>query len=119
MGWGSGTTQFPYLISPLEAVQARARKDRSNVNWHLDDWDTAGAQSVAKSAEVALVFVSADSGEQYITVEGNEGDRLNLTAWKNGDNLVTDIANVHSNVIVIVHAVGPIIMEPCKSGPVV
>ena len=30
---------------------------------------------VAIRQSVALVFVSADSGEDYITVDGNEGDR--------------------------------------------
>lgn len=30
--------------------------------------------AITKSA--ALVFINSDSGEDYITVDGNEGDRL-------------------------------------------
>ena len=76
MGWGSGTAEFPYLITPLEALQARARQDRSRVDWYLDNWDLAGAAKAVQLKDVALVFANADSGEQYITVDGNEGDRF-------------------------------------------
>jgi len=34
----------------------------------------AGNVAISKSA--ALVFINSDSGEGYITVDGNEGDRL-------------------------------------------
>lgn len=81
MGWGSGTANFPYLISPLEAIQSRARKDRSSVNWYLNNWDLNGVTSVVQQQEVALVFVNADSGEQYLTVDGNEGDRCVLAIY--------------------------------------
>ena len=79
MGWGSGTTNFPYLISPLEAVQARARQDKSSVNWYLNNWNLNGVANAVQQQDVALVFVNADSGEGYITVDGNEGDRYVLT----------------------------------------
>lgn len=36
-----------------------------------------------------MVFATADSGEEYITVDGNIGDRNNLSLWNNGDNLVS------------------------------
>lgn len=54
MGWGSGTAQFPYLISPLEAIQARARKDRSLVSWFLDNFDLGGAASAAQQQAAAV-----------------------------------------------------------------
>ena len=37
MGWGSGSASFPYLITPLEAIQERARHDRSSVSWFLSN----------------------------------------------------------------------------------
>jgi hypothetical protein len=60
------------------------------------------------------VFVSADSGEEYINVDGNEGDRRNLTVWKGGDELVKAVAGVNSHVVVVIHAVGPVLVEECK-----
>ncbi|RPD58566.1 hypothetical protein L226DRAFT_536965 [Lentinus tigrinus ALCF2SS1-7] len=117
MGWGSGTANFPYLITPLEALQARARKDRASVASFLGNWDLAGAAAAAVDQDVALVFVNADSGEDYITVDGNEGDRKNLTLWGNADALVAAVAAVNRNTVVVVHAVGPAILEPWIENP--
>ncbi|EIW57101.1 uncharacterized protein TRAVEDRAFT_65850 [Trametes versicolor FP-101664 SS1] len=119
VGWGSGMTAFPYLISPLEAIQARVRKDSSGsqVSWFLNNWDLAGAQATALDQEVALVFVNADSGEGFLTVDGNEGDRKNLTLWQNADELIAAVAEVNRNTIVVVHSVGPAIIEPWIENP--
>ena len=67
--------------------------------------------------EVALVFINSDSGEEYITVDGNQGDRNNLTAWHNGDALVAAVAAQNKNTIVVVHSVGPLIVEPWIEHP--
>lgn len=71
--------------------------------------------AIGRSA--ALVFINSDSGEQYITVDGNEGDRRNLTAWHGGDNLVNAVAAQNNNTIVVVHSVGPLILEPWVEHP--
>ncbi|KAJ7034682.1 glycoside hydrolase family 3 protein [Mycena alexandri] len=117
MGWGSGTANFTYLVSPLEAIQRRARDDRTSVSWILDDFDTDRAGNMAIGRSAALVFISSDSGEDYITVDGNEGDRKNLTAWHSGDDLVLAIAAQNNNTIVVVHSVGPLIVEPWIDHP--
>lgn len=65
----------------------------------------------------ALVFISSDSGEGYITVDGNEGDRKNLTAWHGGDQLVLAVAAQNNNTIVVVNSVGPLIVEPWIEHP--
>jgi beta-glucosidase len=54
----------------------------------LDNWDVDSAADVAKDADVAFVFSNSDSGEQYLSIDGNVGDRNNLSLWNNGDNLV-------------------------------
>ncbi|OJA09073.1 hypothetical protein AZE42_06761 [Rhizopogon vesiculosus] len=117
MGWGSGTADFPYLISPLEGIQERARQDGSSVFWDFDDWNTALASNMAFGQAVAVVFIDSDSGEDYITVDGNQGDRNNLTAWHNGDNLVLAVAAQNNNTIVVVNSVGPLIVEPWIEHP--
>jgi beta-glucosidase len=115
-GWGSGTTNFPYLITPLEAIQARAADNGQTVAFSLDDWDVQQAMEVARYADVAIVFTVADSGEGYIDVDGNAGDRNNLTAWNNGDILIEAVASVNSHTIVVLHTVGPVLM-PWASNP--
>ncbi|KII90196.1 glycoside hydrolase family 3 protein [Plicaturopsis crispa FD-325 SS-3] len=117
MGWGSGSANFTYLISPLEAIQARARADRTSVFWSLDDNNLGAAASLATGKSAAIVFVQSDSGEQYITVDGNEGDRNNLTAWHDGDQLIQTVAATNNNTIVVVHSVGPLILEPWIEHP--
>lgn len=78
MGWGSGTANFTYTITPLEAIQQRAREDRTTVSWLLNDFNLPRAGNMAIRKSAALVFISSDSGEDYITVDGNEGDRCVL-----------------------------------------
>ncbi|KAG9217670.1 hypothetical protein CCMSSC00406_0003641 [Pleurotus cornucopiae] len=117
MGWGSGTANFTYLVSPYEAISARARKDHTTLSWIFDDFNLARAGNMAIGRSAALVFLNSDSGEGYITVDGNEGDRRNLTAWHGGDNLVNAVAAQNNNTIVVVHSVGPLILEPWIEHP--
>jgi beta-glucosidase len=60
-----------------------------------------------------MVFINSDSGENQDTVEGNAGDRSasGLYAWHNGDALVQAAAATYDTVIVVVHTVGPILVE--------
>lgn len=85
-GWGSGTVQFPYLVTPLDGITSRAGEEVEVVHT-FDDWDEEGAAELAKDADIALVFSMTKAGEEYIMVDGNH-DRKNLSLWNNGDNLV-------------------------------
>jgi hypothetical protein len=107
MGWGSGSSRYPYLDSPIDGLKSRGAQ------YQFFNTDSFPLNSKPAAEDTALVFINADSGENYITVEGNPGDRTSagLHAWHNGDKLVKDVAAMYSNVIVIVHTVGPIILE--------
>ncbi|KAJ6584015.1 glycoside hydrolase family 3 protein [Mycena vulgaris] len=105
MGWGSGTATFPYLITPVDAITARAAQDGTQVSSSLSDTDLAAAAAVASGKDVALVFITADSGESA-TVE-----ETILQAWHGGDALVHQVAQFSANTIVVVNSVGPIVME--------
>ncbi|PYH89031.1 putative beta glucosidase [Aspergillus ellipticus CBS 707.79] len=107
MGWGSGTSRLPYLVTPQEAIA----NVTPTATFHISDTFPSGLTPNASS--IALVFINADSGENYITVENNPGDRTttDLYAWHNGDELVEAAAAVFSRVVVIIHTVGPIILE--------
>ncbi|KAG4091700.1 beta-glucosidase [Neocallimastix lanati (nom. inval.)] len=96
LGWGSGTTDFK-----------EQKKANLKVISYGDD-DGKKAAKVAKNADVAIVFVQADSGEEYITVEGNAGDRLNLDLWHGGNELIEAVAAVNKNTIVVIHSPGPV-----------
>ncbi|KAF2867274.1 beta glucosidase [Massariosphaeria phaeospora] len=107
MGWGSGSARYPYLDSPIDGLKSRS------ANFRFFNTDSLPSNSNPAPGDTAIVFVSADSGENYITVENNPGDRTsaNLNLWHNGDKLVQDVAAAYSNVIVVVHTVGPVLLE--------
>lgn len=111
MAWGSGTANFPYLISPLEAIQARAVAENTAVQYVLDNFAYTQIDMVASQATVCMTFINADSGEGYIYVDGNYGDRKNLTSWLGGDDLVKRVAANCSSTIVVMHAPGPLLLE--------
>lgn len=115
MGWGSGTADFPYLITPLEAIKRVVNDNGGVITSVTNNTAYAQIQATAAQASHAIVFVNADSGEGYITVDGNMGDRNNLTAWGNGDVLVQNVSALCNNTIVVVHSVGPIIMDAWKN----
>jgi len=75
--------------------------------------DTFPSGITAAPGDIAIVFINSDSGENQDTVEGNHGDRdaSGLYAWHNGDQLVQAAAAAYATVIVVVHTVGPILLE--------
>ena len=117
LGWGSGIANFPYLISPSEAISARARSEGSTTVAVTDQWDYGAINQTAALSNTALVFISAISGEGYLSVDKNFGDRNNYTAWKEGDRLVEAVSSRCNNTIVIVHSVGPISLESFADNP--
>ncbi|KAH6624187.1 glycoside hydrolase family 3 protein [Chaetomium sp. MPI-SDFR-AT-0129] len=118
MGWGSGTATFPYLVSPDSALQARAIQDGSRYESVLTNYAPDKTKALVSQANVtAIVFVNADSGEGYINVDGNMGDRKNLTLWKNGDDLVKNVSSWCDNTIVVLHTPGPVLLTEWYDNP--
>jgi beta-glucosidase len=118
MGWGSGTANFPYLVTPYEALNAQAISDGSRFEAVLNNTATSDIETlVAQDNVTAIVFVNADSGEGYITWYGNQGDRNNLTAWYYGDDLIKNVSSLCSNTIVVIHSGGPILVTPWYDNP--
>ncbi|KAJ7491335.1 beta-glucosidase [Mycena galericulata] len=117
LGWGSGTVNFPYLICPLDAITSRSATDGTVVTSSTSDTNLNGAKNAAAGKDIAFVFITADSGEGYITVEGNAGDRNDLSAWHSGDALIAAVAAANKNTVVVVNSVGPINMEAWVTNP--
>lgn len=117
MGWGSGTANFPYLVAPATALRARALADGTAFTSTRDNYNLSAAASLAAPASAALVFVTADSGEAYLSVDNNAGDRNNLTLWDNGSSLIAAVASTNPNTIVIMHTAGPVALAAIKSNP--
>ncbi|KAG8907487.1 hypothetical protein FRB99_004063 [Tulasnella sp. 403] len=101
--WPSGGVPGPYLVDPLSAVRAQALS--VTVTSILSDGDTNGARNAARGKAVALVFISANSGEGYVTVRSNARDPNDLNAWHNGK-LVQAVAPVNRNTIIAMNSIG-------------
>ncbi|KAH6658096.1 glycoside hydrolase superfamily [Truncatella angustata] len=118
MGWGSGTANFPYLITPIDALNIQAADDGTRIEAVLNNSATDKIKSLVSQAyATTLVFVNADSGEGYIAVDGNEGDRKNLTLWGNGDEIIKNVSAVCNNTIVVIHSVGPTLVTDWYDSP--
>ena len=117
LGYGSGATTFNYLISPLEGIIELAKKkdieiiysceliyeDIDGVHIRAQENYEKGVE-VASRAEVAIVFVKADSGEEFGEVENTIGDRPDLDLWHGANTLIENIINVNENIIVVINA---------------
>lgn len=115
MAWGSGSANFPYLVTPDTAIQNSVLANGGAYESVLNNWDLETVSALARRAQdnsgPAIVFVDSDSGEGYLEVDNNLGDRNNLTLWRNGDALINAVAAECNNTIVVVHSVGPVILE--------
>ena len=124
LGYGSGTTYFKYLINPLDAITERAEKEGIKIissgeiteevvevdgkNITVGKEDIQKAMDAAKLADLCIVFINADSGEQYISLEKSIGDRHDLDAWHSGNDLVNAVLESNKPVIVVISSPGPI-----------
>lgn len=106
-GWGSGTVDYPRLDDPVSALRARAP------DLVLHDADVFPPGAPDPGPDDAVVFVSADAGEGTHVVEGNHGDRdaAGLALWHRGDDLVRAAARRFRRVVVVVHTVGPVLVD--------
>jgi beta-glucosidase len=118
IGWGSGTASYPYLITPLQAITNKVQNDGNGmIQGITNDYATEQISALARQASVALVFVNADSGEGYITVDGNYGDRNNLTLWHDGEALINTVAAQNNKTVVVIHSGGPVLVNSFKDNP--
>ncbi|KAG5809062.1 hypothetical protein H9Q74_012863 [Fusarium xylarioides] len=83
----------PYISDPLSAIQQRAKKDGSWVNWDL----SSSNPDVNGATDVCLVFINA------MATEGWDRDGLHDDF---SDALILNVASKCANTIVTIHAAG-------------
>lgn len=102
------------MDAPIDAIKRKA----AAVTYYSSD---SFPSVTAVIGDIAVVFITSDSGENQHTVEGNAGDRSSsgLVSWHNGDALVKAAAAKYATVVVVVQTVGPILVEPWIDLPTV
>jgi beta-glucosidase len=117
MAWGSGTANFPCLITPDTAIQNEVVANGGFYESSLNNWDLEPMGKLARRANVSIVFANSNSGEWYAEVGGNLGDRNNLTFWANTDEAIERVSSNCTNTILVVHSTGPVLLEKYKQNP--
>lgn len=101
-GGGSGTGRFTYLITPLDAVKARAKKDGTLVQQWLNNTLIATSNMTdlwnPTPPEACLVFLKTWAEEG--------ADRKHLSVDWDGEEVVASVAKYCSNTIVVTHSSG-------------
>ncbi|KAJ6021192.1 hypothetical protein N7540_006696 [Penicillium herquei] len=112
-GWGSGAVDFPYLVNPWEALQSAWPSESVDIRDHLTN--NVAVQDLL-DRDLCLVFANADGGEGFIKNEGIDGDRNDLYLQRNGSALIEGVAQYcgggHGKTVVVVHSIGPVILDP-------
>ncbi|PVI05989.1 glycoside hydrolase family 3 protein [Periconia macrospinosa] len=113
-GWGSGAADFPYLVEPLSAL----RDAFNNESVYVTDWpenDLPKQKEILQDQDLCIVFANSDAGEGFQKWEDVRGDRNDLRLQKNGDKLIQNVAKNcgkgKGNVVVVIHTVGPVLLE--------
>jgi beta-glucosidase len=126
LGFGSGVTNFEYLVTPFDGIKNYAEKHNVEVkssgkmNYIDEDRklkngtiykinvtaleDIEGGIEAANNSDVVIVFVKASSGEEFVVLKEAIGDRRDLDVWYGGNELINNIAEVNDNVIVVINA---------------
>lgn len=112
-GWGSGTVNFPYLVTPWEALRSAWPAETVDVRGYLTN--NIAIQDLADQ-DLCLVFANSDGGEGFIRSDGIGGDRNDLFLQRNGTQLVEGVARHcgggRGRTVVVVHSVGPVVLDP-------
>jgi beta-glucosidase len=99
-GGGSSQANAPYVVSPLDGI--RKRLGAETMVSSADGSDLNVAASVARSADIAVVFVQTDE------TEGE--DRPNLELPRNQNALIAAVAAAGKKTIVVLDTGGPVLM---------
>lgn len=109
-GWGSGAVDFPHLVPPIEALESTFDLDSVDITATLKNDPPKNWHASLGSQDLCIVFINSDAGEGYISWNGIT-DRKDLYPQKGGDELVKKVAKDCPQTVVVVHAVGPVVLE--------
>jgi beta-glucosidase len=100
-GGGSGTGRFSQSVSPLEALKARGRQDKSLVQYILNN------TQLVNGGYASVIYPPPDVCLVFLKTWGSEGeDRTTLHVDWDGDEVVAQVASNCSNTVVITQATG-------------
>lgn len=116
MGWGSGAVEFPFLTAPFDALQSKFNHQDVDLTLAaINDLPKNVVREIA-TQDLCIAFINSDAGEGFTSWQGIT-DRLDLNPQKGGNELVQKVADNCKQTIVVVHAVGPVVLEDFADHP--
>lgn len=105
VGGGSGTGRFSYIVSPLEAIKARAKEDKTSL---VNSWlNNTLVATTDISHEMFYVPEPPSACLVFVKTWAEEGtDREQLELDYNGTEVVESVAAACNNTIVVTHSAG-------------
>jgi beta-glucosidase len=120
-GWGSGAVEFPYLISPWDALEKEFNTTEVQVNSFKNNYLSRSEISSLEQQNLCLVFINSDAGEGYKAWGSVKGDRNDLYAQNGGEEYLKLISKAcgdgSGDIVVIIHSVGPLSVESFVEHP--
>ncbi|KAL1894812.1 hypothetical protein Cpir12675_003507 [Ceratocystis pirilliformis] len=114
-GWGSGAVNFPFLVTPLEALKREFDPEKVELTEVITNDPVFKKNPGLLDQDICIIFSNSDSGEGFTTWNGVRGDRNDLFLQLGGDELIRDVAtgcgHGKGRTIVVIHSVGPVVME--------
>ncbi|ORZ00071.1 glycoside hydrolase superfamily [Absidia repens] len=101
MGGGSGSANYPYIVSPLEGIKNRAGNSME-INHSGSDLNLLNAYLQAKKSDMAIVF------SNIFTMEALDRNNLNLD--RNGNLLIETVAKANENTVVVIHSPNAVLL---------
>jgi beta-glucosidase len=102
VGGGSGTGRLTYVVTPLDAIKARAAQDKALVQTWLNNTLIATSNMtdlwIPKTPDVCLVFLKTWAEEG--------ADRQSLEVDWVGNDVVESVAKYCNNTVVVTHSSG-------------
>ncbi|KAF2212919.1 glycoside hydrolase family 3 protein [Cercospora zeae-maydis SCOH1-5] len=121
IGWGSGTAEFPYLITPDAAIQREVTDHYGSYESILSNGALPRIQLLARRAGdvggVCIAFGAANAGEGFAAPDSNYGDRNNLTFWQGANEMLRNVTANCNNTVLVVHSPGAVEVEEYKDHP--
>ncbi|KAF7555596.1 hypothetical protein G7Z17_g2050 [Cylindrodendrum hubeiense] len=120
LGGGSGYAWPHNLITPLDAIQAKALETQSLVQFVLDNTATdvikkalTGSALPIGQPDVCIVFA-----DRYMRENMDRNDLgLNIGNWTHSEDVILQTAANCNNTIVVLHVGGPVIVDAWIDNP--
>jgi beta-glucosidase-like glycosyl hydrolase len=118
VGWGSGATEFTYLVDPFSAINETLDAATVDVTALLSDNLSSKQKKILSEQDLCLAFANADSGEGHQRWGSVRADRNGLELQKDGEQLIEDVAkSCGGPTVVVIHAVGAVLLNKTASQP--